>query len=471
VTDVYYRDLWGTRKREDLLASLDVPEIEQLYTVTHPTGENRFALRPTSVGAEYAVWPTVTDLADTEQTPGLQEMRREALIDPDRDALIERMRRYFDAEVPFSTLQDENCGPVLDMAEFDSMRARTAILRTESFGERNVRRYYQRPFEHVWCYFTATRPIWNRPRPELEALLGDKNPAIVTRPYRERPEEGPHILFAQALPDYHLLRPNCSAITVFQANGRANLSEPVRGWLTTIGLPDADSDRTVALLPWYHALAIGYAPAWLAENADGIRQDWPRVPLPDNADQLHTSAALGARVAALLDPDTPVPGVTAGTIEPALAALAVPTRRGGRTMAEADRTMTAGWGHAGKDGAVMPGRGRIETRDYAPNEAACQAQAPLLGVRTHDVFLNNDACWRNIPETVWRFTIGGYQVIKKWLSYREQPLLGRALTPAEVRYVRDMARRLAVRNSIPTTTLALPPIGRCHRIPLPHLPG
>lgn len=41
------------------------------------------------------------------------------------------------------------------------------------------------------------------------------------------------------------------------------------------------------------------------------------------------------------------------------------------------------------------------------------------------------------------FTIGGYQVIKKWLSYREQPLLGRALTPGEVRYVRDMARRLA----------------------------
>jgi hypothetical protein len=29
------------------------------------------------------------------------------------------------------------------------------------------------------------------------------------------------------------------------------------------------------------------------------------------------------------------------------------------------------------------------------------------------------------------------------LSYREQPLLGRAASPAEIRYVRDMARRLA----------------------------
>jgi Type ISP C-terminal specificity domain len=50
---------------------------------------------------------------------------------------------------------------------------------------------------------------------------------------------------------------------------------------------------------------------------------------------------------------------------------------------------------------------------------------------------------RNVPDEVWNFTIGGYQVLKKWLSYRESPLLGRALTPAELRYARDVSRRLA----------------------------
>ena len=34
--------------------------------------------------------------------------------------------------------------------------------------------------------------------------------------------------------------------------------------------------------------------------------------------------------------------------------------------------------------------------------------------------LNESAYWRNVPEKVWDYTIGGYQVIKKWLSYREQ---------------------------------------------------
>lgn len=137
-----------------------------------------------------------------------------------------------------------------------------------------------------------------------------------------------------------------------------------------------------------------------------------------------------------------MPGVTTGTIASALATIAVPTKRGG-AMTEADRTLTAGWGHASKGGAVMPGRGRIVTRAYAPDEAPALAEAALLGASTHDVFLNAAACWRNLSEAVWDFTIGGYQVLKKWLSYREQPLLGRALLPAELRYVHDVARRLA----------------------------
>ena len=45
-------------------------------------------------------------------------------------------------------------------------------------------------------------------------------------------------------------------------------------------------------------------------------------------------------------------------------------------------------------------------------------------------------------------SFGVYQVIKKWLSYREKPLLGRGLTPDEVRYVTEMARRLAALVSL-----------------------
>ncbi|MDO9557089.1 MAG: type ISP restriction/modification enzyme [Coriobacteriia bacterium] len=56
---------------------------------------------------------------------------------------------------------------------------------------------------------------------------------------------------------------------------------------------------------------------------------------------------------------------------------------------------------------------------------------------------NDVAYWRCVPANVWRYTIGGYQVIKKWLSYRERALLGRDLKPEEARYVTEMVRRIA----------------------------
>ncbi|MDO9557087.1 MAG: type ISP restriction/modification enzyme [Coriobacteriia bacterium] len=67
----------------------------------------------------------------------------------------------------------------------------------------------------------------------------------------------------------------------------------------------------------------------------------------------------------------------------------------------------------------------------------------LLGETCFDVYLNDVAYWRCVPANVWRYTIGGYQVIKKWLSYRERALLGRDLKPEEARYVTEMVRRIA----------------------------
>ena len=57
--------------------------------------------------------------------------------------------------------------------------------------------------------------------------------------------------------------------------------------------------------------------------------------------------------------------------------------------------------------------------------------------------MNDVAYWRCVPAGVWKYTIGGYQVMKKWLSYRERALLGRDLRPDEARYVQEMTRRIA----------------------------
>jgi hypothetical protein len=440
---VLYRNLWGAAKREALRASLNAEDFDASYARTVPTRANRFSLRAAISTIDYGSWPTLPEIAGLAPFSGALEMRRGALISFDRSELASRMQRYFDAETPIAELKAAGVGPVENMARFDAIDARKRVLREEPFRDEALRQIALYPFEVRWVYHTNVRPIWNEPRPELMARVFPGNGFLVTRVRSRRPEEGLPLFFTPLLAGYHLLDPNSHPLPIFAAQDKANLSAAARDWLAALGLPAPDTDTAVAELPWHHVLAIGYAPAWLNENGDDIRQDWPRVPLPDDAELLRASAALGARVAALLDPDTPVPGVTSGTILPSIQTIAVPAKRGGGAMTESDRTLTAGWGHAGKGGAVMPGRGRTVTRDYAADEAKAQGQAALLGGTTLDVFLNADAYWRNVAQHVWNFTIGGYQVMKKWLSYREQPLLGRALSPTEIRYVRDMARRLA----------------------------
>jgi hypothetical protein len=61
-----------------------------------------------------------------------------------------------------------------------------------------------------------------------------------------------------------------------------------------------------------------------------------------------------------------------------------------------------------------------------------------------EVYPNETAYWSNVPRCVWDYHIGGYQVIKKWLSYREKTILGRGLRVEEAEYVTEMARRIAL---------------------------
>ena len=118
--------------------------------------------------------------------------------------------------------------------------------------------------------------------------------------------------------------------------------------------------------------------------------------------------------------------------------------KGGGNMAGDDFAVSVGWGHFGTGEAVMPGHGRIVERDYTDEERTALADAiPTLGNTTFDVYLNDRAYWRNAPATVWHYQLGGYQVLKKWLSYRESKVLSRPLRSEEVQHFTNTARRIA----------------------------
>ena len=229
-----------------------------------------------------------------------------------------------------------------------------------------------------------------------------------------------------------------------QDGRRPNLSEAAQRYLDRIGLDIEDL--------FHHVLAVLHNLSYRLDNADALRMEWPRIPLPGwpdrsapgAAEEIAASALRGRELAALLDSDTPVLGVTTGSLRPEAAAVAVPSTTSGGNMTDDDFSLTAGWGHFGQGEAVMPGQGKVVERAYTVEERTALVNlAGTLGNTTFDIYLNDRAYWRNVPAAVWSYKLGGYQVLKKWLSYRERGVLERALRLEEVQHFTDTARRIA----------------------------
>ena len=414
---------------------------------------------PAKVGAEYLSWPLLNDLFATS-SPGVNTSRDLDLVEIDLVRLQERMASYFDDNV-----DDERLGAIAPSllrrsGRYDPKSTRRVLVKLGIHTGHFVP-YAYRPFDVRNLYWHPETKLLDEKRDDLFALTQSGTMFLTSRQKAERQIEGTPFYVTRHLPDRHLTRPGAVRFPLLvpehglfgdgqhEAHLVPNLSSRAAAYLSDLGVV-ANTEGAL----WMHALAIGNSPLYLSENADGMRQDWPRVPLPAAANALMASASLGQHLVSLLDPDCGVEGVTV-TLRSEIMAIGSITGVDDHFDAEQDLAVTAGWGNPGKGGVTMPGHGRVVERPYTPQERAAIEQgvralgiAPeeavaLLGDVTLDVYLNDRAYWKNVPVRVWEYTIGGYQVIKKWLSYRETKLLGRSLTPDEARYVMTMARRIA----------------------------
>ena len=317
----------------------------------------------------------------------------------------------------------------------------------------HVVKYTYRPFDVRWCYWEPETKLLGEKSPEIFAHVISGNLWLEAREKQtnERFDRG---TVCSALPDnfgsgFSSFFPRVlnDGSGVF---GRINLPKPLIDFATNAaGSPESIFSHVIALL---------HAPAYRAENLGALRMGWPRVPISGDASILTHSAGLGETLSLLLNPEIPALGVSTGTLRPGLRVMGLPAKRNGAALDAADLALTAGWGstqNAGGGAIVMPGRGLTQARDYTPTERAAletEAQAQgmtldallaLIGTRTLDVHLNAETFWSNVPEKVWDYALGGYQVIKKWLSYRERSVLGRVLKLDEALYVSQMVRRIA----------------------------
>ena len=453
---VGFRHLWGQAKLTELT---DTAESEPcvLYEAVKPPLPLGLPFTVVKVNQDWGDWPSLPDLFPTS-FPGVHTGRDRFLVDIDLERLQKRVGDYFNNALTHEEISRFYPAAVRNSSAFavsDGRLVRDAMIGRGGPREGGFVRDSYRPFDNRWLYWEEDRRLLTAPAPDYWQHIFEGNVWLSSAQHLRKGESEPQACIAKHVGSFHLiergaamfpmwLRDDGLALDGGGAQRRPNLSAAAQRYLDRLGLGVEEL--------FHHALAVLHDPAYREANAGALRMEWPRIPLPGwpdgdvpiAADELAASAARGRALAALLDPETPVPGVTAGTLRPELAAIAVPSTADGRNMSDDDFELTVGWGHFGTGDAVMPGQGSSVKRDYtAAEREALGGAVGVLGDATVDVHLNDNARWSNVPTAVWNYKLGGYQVLKKWLSYRESKVLGRNLLPEEVQHFTDTARRIA----------------------------
>ena len=454
---VEFRHLWGQAKLTELNETAET-EPAALYDAINPSLPLGLPFADVAVSSTWSEWPSLPDLFPTS-FPGVKTSRDSFLIDTDLDRLRARVTDYFNPNLSNEYIARQHPSVMQSTGRFDASGVRGTLLQ-RGLKEGGFIRHAYRPFDDRWLYWESDTKLLDEKRADYKQHIFEGNLWLGSNK-REIDNEFSHGTLIRDLGNWKLgnwgihffpaylhdeqTQGQQATLDGGGAQRRPNLSAAAQAYLDRLGLGVEDL--------FHHALATLHDPAYRAANAGALRMEWPRIPLPgwpggdapNAAYELRASAQRGRELAALLDSETPVAGVTAGTLRPELAAIAVPTTADGRNMAGDDFALTAGWGHHGSGDAVMPGQGRATEREYtaAEREALGDAAIAALGPTTCDIHLNANAHWRNVPANVWNYKLGGYQVLKKWLSYRETKVLNRPLTLAETHHFTDTARRIA----------------------------
>lgn len=450
---VYYREFWGSNKRTELIASLGQSNDSPSYEETFPTADNLYSFKRIEFGnVDYENWMPLDKICKLTPFQGLDEDRKFDLIEFNKDELVDRMEKYYDKSIELDQLKPYFKGLTRNSAGFDAVKARIKILKEDSYDESAVLPYLFRAFDKRFCYYSDVNPLWKRPRPELKNQLGHGNQLLLCRKSSSADPEGfpffyCDILFARdaikghatAIP-FKIKEANTSStnLSLFDSNSEDNISLVLRDYLEKLGCTEGE-------FVWWHVLAIGFSPDYLTENRGSISISYPKIPFPNSVDQLLHSAQLGKEIAQLLNMEKDVEKVTRNPSD-LYKSLSVISSNGERI----DLSLNAKWGNK-TDAGIMPGKGKYFERDYSAKEYEAFEKSGLsietihkhFGEKTIDVYLNESTYWSNVPSKVWECYIGGYQVIKKWLSYREESIINRPLNKDEVREVGNVVKRIA----------------------------
>ncbi len=287
-----------------------------------------------------------------------------------------------------------------DNRDWNVKSSRASIQKVASWKDAITKCLY-RPFDERWCYFSTIAmdyprrelldnvvhrdniclglgrqglavqdPIWSLisvSRVPVDANIFRRG-GINIFPLYLYPDGKKDLFSSESTPDPTLREPNLSPKFIAEFSERLNLKF----------IPDGKGNLNKTFGPedvFHYMYAVFHSPAYRSRYAEFLKIDFPRLPLTSDLSLFTKLCKLGEELVKL------------------------------HLMVKFGKPLT---GFRGK------GSDMVEYVKYEPESAPGSART-TRGV----VQINEDQYFEGIPDAVWNFHIGGYQVAQKWLKDRK----------------------------------------------------
>jgi predicted helicase len=352
-------------------------------------------------------WKKYVGLAELfpKNSAGIITARDSLVIAENEVTLAERLERFSRAKGAEDSIYEEF--GFSESKRFDLRAAQSELRKLKSFTD-PIRRILHRPFDERFIFFDRN-VVWSLSRPMADQMADGKNLALVatrqvTRPQFEHAYVSRHMIEIKA--SSHDRNTQIFPLFIHRADSELALSSgetpnldskvlakfaKALGLKLNISIRDLGRrDELSPLRLFNFAYAILHCPSYRERYFEFLRSDFPRLPLTGNLDLFHALARLGGELIALHLLESP----------------------------KFAQPMTA----SAFIGARRP---EVEKISWS-RDTVWLDKAQTTG-------------FQGVPEDVWNFHIGGYQVCEKWLKDRK----GRTLSDDDIAHYQKIVVALS----------------------------
>jgi predicted helicase len=337
--------------------------------------------------------------------------------DPLAIAFSEKEMRERIEDVRNGTTPNKELSEKYKLGTWSIDQARAKLASDEQSASRTTKCLY-RPFDVRYWYPSTI--VTDRPRPEILKNIVDKQNLALNITRQTRSESWQHALVSN-LPTPALFVEIKDGSNVFPLWRYPTEQEAAMGIEREANIAPAfitELQQRIGETPkpediFHYVYAVFHAPTYRTRYAAFLKTDFPRLPLPPDADAFHALAALGAKLTAL-------------------------------HLLEAPELKQHGIG--------FPVSGDHTVKKMRP---ADRYVPPTPGGQSGRVKLNDTEYFEGVSAEAWEFQVGGYRPAAKWLDDRQ----GRLLSADDITHYRHMiAAMRATAALLPQVDAAFLPV-------------